>query len=81
MPVRNCPWIKDKDFVIFTANYTSPITNKPMESRRVIDYLYYYIIKLRYRLGFFKWPNMEKRIALRVGRFLLKIRNAQKKDE
>jgi anaerobic magnesium-protoporphyrin IX monomethyl ester cyclase len=74
MPVRKLPWIKERDFVIFMSNYTNEITGKLNGHRRAVDYLYSALIKLRYKLGFFRWPNTELRLSNLAGYYLCRLR-------
>lgn len=68
LPVEKCDWIKDKDFVKFISNYTNEITNDFNENKRIADYLYSAVVKLRWELQFLKYPDAEKQIAAYVGR-------------
>lgn len=81
IPVKNCSWIEDKDFVTFTANYTREITARLRENKRLVDFLYATVIKLRYRLGFFRWPNTEDRFASFIGRCLRRLREITKRTK
>jgi radical SAM superfamily enzyme YgiQ (UPF0313 family) len=80
IPVKNCPWIKDRDFVTFIANYTGEITSRLSENKRLVDRLYATVIKLRYRLGFFRWPNTEDRLASLIGRCLRRLRGTIRRN-
>lgn len=67
IPLEKCDWIKNKNFVQFLSNYTEQIVNNCIENEKISDYFYYTMIKLRWKLQFFKFPNAEMKFAKYIG--------------